>query len=471
MMYGATAQTPAYSDRQAGTQERLTGPQTTQKTEFTPFKSVRKFSDHRIIFTPYTWAKLLFMRDIGPTEVGFFGVSSRDNLLLIEDLFMPKQKCTAAFCEFDDESIANFTAEMVDRGYQPNQFLRIWIHTHPGDSPNPSGQDESTLNDVFGRADWAIMYIIARGGSQYCRMRLNVGPGIDLTLDPTMEWRGQFAEANHERWVEEYRRNVTNGYYSSNSYATGYSYGSGYSTNKSSVVDDSKAFGASANGAESAPYSRPVYEIGRQGSSQNDFNHNGRFSRGRSIGFSGSMAGSEWKLDLPAFMCKGQTEQANSAGEADTAAGTEMFGGAGAPDETDIAKEEQAHLKLLEDLGAVPGDDDDDTDVTLSDIEEATVGEEEALQVLENLSKGGVPYTDVETKPEILLFQMNRINRLARQQELEAIRDTRQLTDEELAEHQKLTREETNAEYLSMELSQGEKDHYEQHGTTWPGGN
>ena len=39
----------------------------------------------RLRFSPYAWAKLVFSRDIGETEVGGFGISSKDDLLLIED--------------------------------------------------------------------------------------------------------------------------------------------------------------------------------------------------------------------------------------------------------------------------------------------------------------------------------------------------------------------------------------------------
>ncbi len=35
-------------------------------------------------FTPLAWAKLLFLRDRGPTEVGGFGLSAADDLCSIE---------------------------------------------------------------------------------------------------------------------------------------------------------------------------------------------------------------------------------------------------------------------------------------------------------------------------------------------------------------------------------------------------
>jgi hypothetical protein len=36
--------------------------------------------------TPYAWAKLIHLRDLGETEVGGFGVSRFGDLLLVEDV-------------------------------------------------------------------------------------------------------------------------------------------------------------------------------------------------------------------------------------------------------------------------------------------------------------------------------------------------------------------------------------------------
>ena len=66
-------------------------------------------------FTPWAWAKLLFLRDLGETEVGGFGISSESDLLLIEDIQMVRQRCTSVTVQFDDAAVADFFDEMVDR--------------------------------------------------------------------------------------------------------------------------------------------------------------------------------------------------------------------------------------------------------------------------------------------------------------------------------------------------------------------
>ena len=53
--------------------------------------------------TPYAWAKLLWLRDLGETEVGGFGISAAGDLLLVEDVCLVRQSCTAVTVKFADD--------------------------------------------------------------------------------------------------------------------------------------------------------------------------------------------------------------------------------------------------------------------------------------------------------------------------------------------------------------------------------
>lgn len=97
-------------------------------------------------FTPYAWTKWVFLRDRGPTEIGEFGVSSSQDCLLVEYLALIPQQATVTTVAFDDLAVAEFFDEQVDhRGLRPKQFARIWLHTHPGHSPEPSPTDDETF--------------------------------------------------------------------------------------------------------------------------------------------------------------------------------------------------------------------------------------------------------------------------------------------------------------------------------------
>ena len=155
-------------------------------------------------FTPYAWAKLLFLRDAGQTEVGGFAISAPQDCLLIEDVRLVRQNCTRVSVEFADEAVADFFDEQVDLGRRPEQFARMWVHTHPGDSPHPTRVDEETFARAFGRADWAVMFILARGGPTYARLQFGCGPGASLRIPVHLEYAAPFPASDRQLWQQEY---------------------------------------------------------------------------------------------------------------------------------------------------------------------------------------------------------------------------------------------------------------------------
>ena len=159
-------------------------------------------------FSPYAWSKLLYLRDLGDTEVGGFGISSDEDLFLIDDFRLIKQCSTFATVKFDDEAVADFFDEQVDLGRQPERCGRCWIHTHPGESAEPSSTDEETFARAFGDASWALMFILARGGETYARLKFGCGPGAELRVPVEIAWDVPFAGTDQEAWEQAYDARV-----------------------------------------------------------------------------------------------------------------------------------------------------------------------------------------------------------------------------------------------------------------------
>jgi hypothetical protein len=155
-------------------------------------------------FSPTAWAKLLFLRDYGDTEVGGFGIAASNDLLFVEDVQLVQQTCTWAHVAFDDESVADFFDTQVDLDRKPEQFARLWLHTHPGDCPQPSLTDEETFDRVFGSSDWAVMFILAREGQTYARLRFNVGPGGAIEIPVEVDYSRPFSGSALNAWEQEY---------------------------------------------------------------------------------------------------------------------------------------------------------------------------------------------------------------------------------------------------------------------------
>ena len=155
-------------------------------------------------FSPYAWAKLVYLRDRGETEIGGFGLSAKDDPLAVIDILTVKQKCTPVTVAFDDAAVADLFDELVDQGIFPERFGRIWIHTHPGDCPRPSSTDEETFHRVFGRTDWSVMAILACGGASYARLSFHSGPGGVLKIPVRVDYGQPFDGADWEAWEQEY---------------------------------------------------------------------------------------------------------------------------------------------------------------------------------------------------------------------------------------------------------------------------
>ena len=104
--------------------------------------------------------------------------------------------------------MAQFFDAQVDAGRQPAQFGRIWIHTHPEISAQPSITDEETLARVFAKAEWAVMFILSKTDDVYCRLRFNVGPGGEMEIPVEVDYGREFAGTDFAAWGAEYLANV-----------------------------------------------------------------------------------------------------------------------------------------------------------------------------------------------------------------------------------------------------------------------
>lgn len=173
-------------------------------------KITNKHKNHKPVlrFSPRAWAKLLFMRDMTDNEVGGFGITEADDSLFVVDFAVVKQKVTCVSVAFDDNAVGDFFEDQVTAGRKPEQFARIWLHTHPCDSPSPSSTDESTFARVFGSCDWSVMAIVAQDNSTFARLRFNTGPGGEIKIPVCIDYSCEFDGSDFEKWQALYLANV-----------------------------------------------------------------------------------------------------------------------------------------------------------------------------------------------------------------------------------------------------------------------
>ena len=159
-------------------------------------------------FTPPAWSKLLSWGDRGTLELCVFGITLADDPLLVTEVRLVRQFCTADSLIVDDEALAEFFDEQVDLGRRPAQFARVWIRIGAAGRSAPSRLDEETCARCFGRTDWMVWCRLGRGGPASARLRFHVGPGGSLRLPVKVDFRFPFAASAVPEWEREYREHV-----------------------------------------------------------------------------------------------------------------------------------------------------------------------------------------------------------------------------------------------------------------------
>ena len=213
----ATSQNPpsskSSSEAKKPTEKMVRIPKTPEKRSV---DLTRKRKVGMLRFAPTAWAKLLWFRDRGPTEIAGFGVSRADDPLYVEEFITIPQEADVATFEFGDDATNDYLTDMVKAGYQPAECFRIWLHSHPGSGKGigPSGHDEEVFERCFGGCDWSIMFII-NDSDTYARLRLSASKGqiaMSCKLDVERDYSGEFkgvTEKDIEAWEDEYVRNIS----------------------------------------------------------------------------------------------------------------------------------------------------------------------------------------------------------------------------------------------------------------------
>lgn len=163
-----------------------------------------------LYYTPYAFAKLIYMRDIENAEVGGWGITAEGSPLVVRDFMLCPQEVGSASVDFDDDGLVQFFDKMAHKyKLQPFQFSRIWIHTHPGSSASPSGTDETTFTNALAQSNYAIMAILAKNGNTYARLQLKEPFTIQQEMNTAVHWGATFPQSKKDDWQKEYEENVT----------------------------------------------------------------------------------------------------------------------------------------------------------------------------------------------------------------------------------------------------------------------
>lgn len=163
-----------------------------------------------IRFTPYAFAKLSFLRDVGNTEIGGFGIAGTDDPLLITDIWLPEQECTLTTVELDGESLLDYRKAMRQQDIDEKHSFRVWIHTHPKMDATPSATDWDTFSELFEHTEWGVMVILSKTEDKFARVCYGGdGPTAETDIGFVVDYSVEFQSSNHADWLQEYASAVT----------------------------------------------------------------------------------------------------------------------------------------------------------------------------------------------------------------------------------------------------------------------
>lgn len=156
--------------------------------------------------SPYAYQKMMyFIRK--PVEVAGFAILSEDLKTIIDYELLYQESGVASF-EFNREKMSDYIEKMSDR-YSPAQCFRVFVHTHPGDCPKPSGTDWETFNSLMSSYPWFGMLIFAKDQSYYFYLKLTQGPGLETEVDLDIDWGISCQPVDFEHLENEYKEKVS----------------------------------------------------------------------------------------------------------------------------------------------------------------------------------------------------------------------------------------------------------------------
>ncbi len=134
-------------------------------------------------------------RDMGDTEVTGFFITKKGHPLKVVDAVIIEATCTPASVDIKPKAITAMYAEQIKQGIYPDQ-LQIWWHTHPGNSPQPSGQDWATFKELCRDRTLNVMYILARGDQEFAHIGVtDLKSGITVSEDLAVKH-------HHTNWTQ-----------------------------------------------------------------------------------------------------------------------------------------------------------------------------------------------------------------------------------------------------------------------------
>ncbi len=134
----------------------------------------------RLYLLPEVEERIRHYTRLAHGEVSGLGtVEEFDGGFLVTDLYLPKQACTPAGTELDQEAVATLLMELDNSGKDPGG-LRFWWHSHADMNTFWSKTDEQCIESLA-NGDYVLSLVTNKRGSMLAR--LDIFRPARVTLD------------------------------------------------------------------------------------------------------------------------------------------------------------------------------------------------------------------------------------------------------------------------------------------------
>lgn len=144
------------------------------------------------------WNKMSYWAALGGKkhrEFTCFGRAHHDKGdLFVTDVYLVKQEGTSGGVDGDDADINRLMMELFEKGIEPDEAFRCWIHSHPGTGPTAtylSGTDDANIERYL-TGQWLISIVLdSNGDNPFCQVdikepRMSIKSELEIAL-PKMD--------------------------------------------------------------------------------------------------------------------------------------------------------------------------------------------------------------------------------------------------------------------------------------------
>lgn len=152
-------------------------------------------------FSAKAWVQMWTLTQKCPTEISALGLLHPTDDCLVQEFFVPKQRCDGVYTAMEDSDLAELSASLEKEGYDLSR-LRVFWHSHVDMATGPSGTDLATFDRLANGAFlWSI--ITNKQGANKALIGGEPGNGLMIRLD-------MYDPVKHEKKDSIYRNTVEN---------------------------------------------------------------------------------------------------------------------------------------------------------------------------------------------------------------------------------------------------------------------